>query len=176
MIRTPSFVSLLLPFFTRARRGAIFAIQNVSKEGGISDGVQEILYRLGNNLVSFNFHRGAGVPGFHCPQKGVMLRYITAGNGPTPIIFIHGYSLSADAWEKVLARLPNKFTAYAYDLRGFGYSSKPDKGYTIPDFVEDLAQFMDARTFFQVRARWPFTGGKFSFRILLWPTLKGSWP
>jgi len=78
-------------------------------------------------------------------KNGITLRYITAGKGPTPIIFIHGYSFSADAWEKVLAKLPSIYTAYAYDLRGFGDSSKPAKGYTIPDFVEDLAQFMDAK-------------------------------
>jgi pimeloyl-ACP methyl ester carboxylesterase len=41
-------------------------------------------------------------------KNGIMVRYITAGNGPTPIIFIHGYSFSADAWEKVLARLPSR--------------------------------------------------------------------
>jgi pimeloyl-ACP methyl ester carboxylesterase len=78
-------------------------------------------------------------------KNGITLRYVTAGNGPTPIIFIHGYSFSADAWEKVLARLPAKYTAYAYDLRGFGDSSKPDKGYAFSDYVEDLAQFMDAK-------------------------------
>jgi pimeloyl-ACP methyl ester carboxylesterase len=78
-------------------------------------------------------------------KNGITLRYVTAGNGPTPIIFIHGYSFSADAWEKVLARLPGKYTAYAYDLRGFGDSSKPDKGYAFSDYVEDLAQFMDAK-------------------------------
>ncbi len=44
----------------------------------------------------------------------------------------------------MLARLPEKCTSYAYDLRGFGDSSKPDSGYAFSDYVEDLAQFMDA--------------------------------
>ena len=78
-------------------------------------------------------------------RNGITLRYISAGNGPIPIIFIHGYSFSADVWEKVFAKLPGRYTAYAYDLRGFGDSSKPDKGYTLSDYVEDLSQFMDAR-------------------------------
>lgn len=77
-------------------------------------------------------------------QNGITLNYRTSGNGPTPIIFLHGYSFSADVWEKVLAKLPGKYTAYAYDLRGFGDSSKPDSGYAFSDYVEDLAQFMDA--------------------------------
>ena len=91
------------------------------------------------------FTAGQALPDSISLKNGITLRYITAGSGPIPIIFIHGYSFSADAWEKVLARLPGRYAGYAYDLRGFGDSSKPDKGYTLSDYVEDLAQFMDAK-------------------------------
>ena len=57
-------------------------------------------------------------------DNGITLNYRTAGDGPIPIIFIHGYSFSADIWEKVFERLPIRYKAYAYDLRGFGGSSK----------------------------------------------------
>lgn len=77
-------------------------------------------------------------------KNGITLNYRSVGDGSTPIIFLHGYSFSADVWEKVLAKLPGKYKAYAYDLRGFGDSSKPDSGYGYSDYVEDLAQFMDA--------------------------------
>jgi non-heme chloroperoxidase len=77
-------------------------------------------------------------------ENGITLNYRSAGNGPIPIVFIHGYSFSSDAWEKVLERLPMKYKAYAYDLRGFGSSSKPDSGYAYNDFVDDLVLFMNA--------------------------------
>ena len=76
-------------------------------------------------------------------ENGISLNYRTAGYGSIPIIFIHGYSFSADVWEKVLDRLPRKYKAYAYDLRGFGGSSKPESGYMLNDYVEDLKLFMD---------------------------------
>jgi pimeloyl-ACP methyl ester carboxylesterase len=106
---------------------------------------KKFLSLLATTLFLLTFIASQASPDSIALKNGGMLRYITAGNGPTPIIFIHGYSFSADVWEKVLARLPNKYTAYAYDLRGFGDSFKPDKGYTFSDYVEDLAQFMDAK-------------------------------
>ena len=106
---------------------------------------KKFLSLLATTLFLLTFIASQASPDSIALKNGGMLRYITAGNGPTPIIFIHGYSFSADVWEKVLARLPNKYTAYAYDLRGFGDSFKPDKGHTFSDYVEDLAQFMDAK-------------------------------
>lgn len=63
------------------------------------------------------FTAGQALPDSISLKNGITLRYITAGSGPIPIIFIHGYSFSADAWEKVLARLPGRYAGYAYDLR-----------------------------------------------------------
>jgi pimeloyl-ACP methyl ester carboxylesterase len=77
-------------------------------------------------------------------ENGITLNYRTAGDGLIPIIFVHGYSFSADVWEKVFERLPRRYKAYAYDLRGFGESSKPDSGYAYADFVNDLALFMNS--------------------------------
>jgi pimeloyl-ACP methyl ester carboxylesterase len=59
------------------------------------------------------------------------------------VIFIHGYSLSLDSWERVLDLLPAGFRGYAYDLRGFGRSGGA-AGYTLEDHVADLFRFMDA--------------------------------
>lgn len=64
--------------------------------------------------------------------------------GPVPVIFLHGYSLSMDTWEKVLPMFPtSRYTTIAYDLRGFGDSSKPPAGYTMTQHVKDLAALMD---------------------------------
>ena len=41
------------------------------------------------------------------------------------MVFLHGYSLSAQAWARVLPLLPAAWRAYALDMRGFGQSGKP---------------------------------------------------
>ncbi|MBV7484645.1 alpha/beta fold hydrolase [Bordetella sp. BOR01] len=66
------------------------------------------------------------------------------GSGPIPVVFMHGYSLSRQTWDKVISRLPaDRYTTYAYDLRGFGDSSKPESGHTMRQHAQDLAMLMD---------------------------------
>ncbi len=75
---------------------------------------------------------------------GVELAVRKSGSGPVPVFFLHGYSLSMDTWDKVIEHFPaNRYTRYAYDLRGFGDSSKPDQGHTMQQHAKDLAALMD---------------------------------
>lgn len=77
-------------------------------------------------------------------KNGGAIHYVVAGAGPRVVIFAHGYSFSSAAWARTLDKVPAGWRAIAYDLRGYGRSDKPDKGYTYEQMVEDLAQFMDA--------------------------------
>lgn len=72
-----------------------------------------------------------------------MLAYRTGGDGGMATIFIHGYSMSLDVWDRVFDLLPAGFRGYAYDLRGFGRSGGAAT-YTLEDHVADLFGFMDA--------------------------------
>ncbi len=75
---------------------------------------------------------------------GIELAVRVDGYGPMPVIFLHGYSLSMDTWDKVIRKFPSdRYTTYAYDLRGFGDSSKPDSGFTMNQHARDLAVLMD---------------------------------
>jgi len=66
------------------------------------------------------------------------------GHGSIPVVFVHGYSLSRRTWDKVVSHFPaDRYTTYAYDLRGFGESSKPESGYTMRQHAQDLATLMD---------------------------------
>jgi pimeloyl-ACP methyl ester carboxylesterase len=74
----------------------------------------------------------------------VELAVRSGGQGPVPVIFVHGYSLSMDTWDKVIPMFPTaRYTTIAYDLRGFGDSSKPASGFTMAQHVRDLAALMD---------------------------------
>lgn len=76
--------------------------------------------------------------------SGIELAASRSGHGTTPIVFIHGYSLSLDTWERALPYFPEEsFTRIAYDLRGFGASSKPATGHTMHQHAIDLKALLD---------------------------------
>ena len=69
----------------------------------------------------------------------------TGGTG-RPVILIHGWPLSADAWQKQVPALQGAgFRVLAYDRRGFGRSDKPSSGYDYDTFASDLAGLIEDR-------------------------------
>jgi pimeloyl-ACP methyl ester carboxylesterase len=82
--------------------------------------------------VSFDEVR-AGVPhseySHFAEIDGVRLHYQEKGTG-TPLVLIHGYTSSTYSWKEVFEPLAKSFHVIAVDLKGFGFSSKPDGDYT----------------------------------------------
>ncbi|GAA1284869.1 alpha/beta hydrolase [Pseudonocardia aurantiaca] len=76
---------------------------------------------------------------------GVRLHYMEQGdpNGEV-IVFVHGWPDSWYSFSRVLHHLPERYHAYALDLRGFGRSDRPADGYTIDDLAADVVAFLDA--------------------------------
>ena len=60
---------------------------------------------------------------------GVRLHYQEKGVG-TPLVLIHGFTSSTYTWKDVFEPLSKRFRVIAVDLKGFGFSSKPDGDYT----------------------------------------------
>jgi len=77
-------------------------------------------------------------------SNGLAVHFMMSGAGSNPIIFLHGYSLSAQTWVNALPVLPAACRAYALDIRGFGLSAKPASGYTYEALVGDIFAFMEA--------------------------------
>jgi pimeloyl-ACP methyl ester carboxylesterase len=76
-------------------------------------------------------------------RDGATLYVKTWGTG-RPVIFIHGWPLSADSWdEQSLAVASAGFRAIAYDRRGFGRSSQPWDGYDYNTLSDDLASVIE---------------------------------
>jgi non-heme chloroperoxidase len=72
-------------------------------------------------------------------KDGTSLHVKDWGSGP-PVVFSHGYPLSADAWEdQMFFLLQNGYRVIAHDRRGFGRSSQPSGGYDYDTFADDLA-------------------------------------
>ena len=66
--------------------------------------------------------------------------HITDTGGPgRPVVLIHGWPLSAEAWEGQIPALKDAgYRVVAYDRRGFGQSDKPDSGFDYDSLAEDL--------------------------------------
>src|SRR6185295_13042565 len=60
---------------------------------------------------------------------GVRLHYQEKGTG-TPLVLMHGLSSSTYTWKDVFEPLSKSFRVIAVDLKGHGFSAKPDGDYT----------------------------------------------
>src|SRR5437016_955867 len=60
---------------------------------------------------------------------GVRVHYQEKGAG-TPLVLIHGFASSVFSWKDVFEPLSKNFRVIAVDLKGFGFSGKPDGDYT----------------------------------------------
>lgn len=76
----------------------------------------------------------------------VNLEYVETGtNTGNPVIFLHGISDSWHSFESTLKLLPSSVHAFAISLRGHGNSSKLHSSYTIKDFANDVANFIEKK-------------------------------
>ena len=65
----------------------------------------------------------AGAPDQFFVAGDVRLRYREVGSG-TPVVFVHGYSRSLEDWLAIADSFAVDHRVIAYDVRGFGQSSK----------------------------------------------------
>jgi non-heme chloroperoxidase len=76
--------------------------------------------------------------------KGVDIYYKDWGIGE-PVVFSHGWPLSADAWEdQMLFLAANGYRCIAHDRRGHGRSSQPWSGNDMDTYADDLAALVEA--------------------------------
>jgi len=78
------------------------------------------------------------------PVSAVRLHIEDSGGGGRPVVLIHGWPLSVQAWEPQVAALQAAgYRVVAYDRRGFGRSDKPESGYGYDMLADDLQRVMD---------------------------------
>jgi pimeloyl-ACP methyl ester carboxylesterase len=76
---------------------------------------------------------------------GVTVSYVAQGDpSGVPVILLHAWSESLGCFDRLLPLLPATIHAVAMDQRGHGDAGKPADGYTLVDFADDVAAFMDA--------------------------------
>ncbi len=96
-----------------------------------------------------SFHAGA-MPGepkdaTFATVDGVRLRYVDRGKGPA-VVLVHGFAASLDTWTAVIPALDNKgFRVIALDLKGFGWSDRPEGDYSPDAQAKLLYGLLDQR-------------------------------
>ena len=74
----------------------------------------------------------------------VHLHINDSGGSGRPVVLIHGWPLSSQAWEPQTSVLrAADYRVVAYDRRGFGRSDKPESGYSYDLLADDLHRVLD---------------------------------
>jgi N-formylmaleamate deformylase len=64
--------------------------------------------------------------------------------GKPPLVLLHGIGSRGSSWWPVIDALARHFHLYQIDLRGHGDSGKPEHGYSVEVFAEDLQAVLEA--------------------------------
>lgn len=96
--------------------------------------------------------------------NGVRLHYLTAGQG-APLLLLHGWPVSAAMWRRVIPNLAERHTVIAPDLRGSGYSDKPQTGYDKATLARDVQALMAGLGFTRYAAAGHDIGGMVAYAL-----------
>lgn len=78
-------------------------------------------------------------------RNGLELPYVEQGDpGGVALLLLHAWLDSRRCFDPLLAALPGRIHAFAFDQRGHGDAPRPEDGYTLRGFADDVGEFMDA--------------------------------
>jgi pimeloyl-ACP methyl ester carboxylesterase len=84
------------------------------------------------------------VPDRRIRTPDAVIDYTVHGDGPVPIILVHGWGCRRTDWDGVAAHLPDTYTALAIDLPAHGGSTAHRDRYTMSAYADDVAAVVRA--------------------------------
>jgi len=81
---------------------------------------------------------------YYADVGGARIRFVDEGEGP-PIVLVHGFASALDTWRGVSKELVKKHRVIALDLKGFGWSSRPEGDYSPAAEAQIVLALMDQR-------------------------------
>lgn len=113
-------------------------------------------------------------PGFRVSRiatEGAEIHTLVGGSGP-PVLLLHGAPQSHFSWAAVANDLARDYTVVLTDLRGYGYSSKPDGGedhvnYSKRTMARDQVEVMDSLGYTRFALFGHDRGGRVARRLTL---------
>lgn len=122
---------------------------------------------LGLGLAGcLSFHRGP-LPGepksaTFASVGGARVRYLDVGQGP-PVVLVHGFASSLGVWASVIPALAKEHRVLALDLKGFGWSDRPEGDYSPAAEARLVLELLDRRGI----ARAAFIGHSWGSSVVL---------
>jgi pimeloyl-ACP methyl ester carboxylesterase len=82
----------------------------------------------------------------------IPIHYQVGGNGPLPLVFLHGFAASHTTWHDIIPFFPvDRYRIFLLDMKGFGLSAKPrDGAYSIEDQATMVQAFIRQHGFSSV--------------------------
>jgi pimeloyl-ACP methyl ester carboxylesterase len=95
-----------------------------------------------------SFHKGA-MPGepkdaTFATIRGARVRYVDKGEG-SPVVLVHGFASAIEAWSGVLPELAKSHRVIALDLKGFGWTDRPEGDYSPEEQARIVLDLMTQR-------------------------------
>ncbi len=105
-----------------------------------------VVLMAATQLSCMTFHRGPlpGAPddATYLEAQGTRVRYVDVGQG-SPVVLLHGFASSLDTWDRVIPELSSAHRVIALDLRGFGWTDRPEGDYSPTAQAELVLAVMD---------------------------------
>lgn len=79
-------------------------------------------------------------------SDGIQLHYLDWGGAGPNITLLPGLGASAQCYRGLAPKLVDRFRVVALTSRGHGRSGRPNSGYNLDAFVDDIRRFLDALT------------------------------
>lgn len=125
--------------------GAAIGVSLAGPAGAITGATMGALVgSLGGAMVSAAADTAQSIQTDVATASSVLLHIEDSGGSGRPVVLIHGWPLSAQAWEAQVDTLKGAgYRVVAYDRRGFGRSDKEALSYDYDTLADDLQRVLD---------------------------------